>query len=190
VNGVLIPAYPAVLRAGLPVVVERDGFGAGGRFKFVAFWCGKSDGDVYVCDASERGYTKLWDADVVSLDLRDPAVRDAVARAIWRKLRRKATPGALDMREVSPNVWESVEPATAPQWSYDDNGDSYWLTALYGYNDDVHETFSPADGSCCRGARGHVDHDANAVPSLVSISINSPDRDILALAEVAKAVLA
>jgi hypothetical protein len=169
-NGALIPAYPTVLRAGLPVVVERDGFGAGGRFKFVAFWCGQSDGDVYVCDASERGYTKLWDADIVLLDLRDPAVRDAVVRAIWRKLRP-----------------EESELLTAPAWRYP------WV--VWGWHPST-------PGPRPRWTLGEIGFDARSlevqhpddraqhvIPTLASVPLGSPDRDLLALAEVAKAVL-
>lgn len=158
----LVPAWPEVLRAGLPVVVQRDAFGVG---SFSAIYCDTDDDDVFVYSSDERGFSKLWDADTLLADLRDGDVRDACVRALWRKLR----PG-------------EPEPLTAPLFYYDDDTECWWLQ-VFGQ----HATFHPRSASCCDGKTcGHH------VPALGVLGMPLPkdapdvlmERDLLALAAV------
>ena len=77
---ILVPAYPAMLRAGLPVV-DRDDGEVGVLIR--------ADPDLpWQVSVYRGGYG--WDLDEMpgawSCNLRDPAVRDACVRALWRKL--------------------------------------------------------------------------------------------------------
>jgi hypothetical protein len=95
------------------------------------------------------------------LDPRDPTVRDAVVRAIWRKLRPDAP-----------------EPLTAPEFR------NYKNRVFRLQSDGEASWFEPV---------GQITSNfivvAISIPALASIPLDSPDRDLLALAEVAKAVL-
>lgn len=106
------------------------------------------------------------------VDLRDPPVRDRLARCLWTALR----PG---------------EPAllTAPCWYYDDGAECWWAEVTTGYGRDTHETFATKAGSCCSGSPTHPDHNTHAVPALAAVDLASPDRDLLALAAVVAHVL-
>lgn len=106
-------------------------------------------------------------------DLRNPAVRDAIVRAIWRRLR-----------------FGDPELLAAPGWYYDTENEHWLFSVPIGWDRDLHETFTAETGSCCVGSNHHADHDVRTIPALASIPLDSPDRDLLALAEVAKAVLA
>lgn len=103
---VLVPAFPAALRVGLPVI-HVDGPAVvtlcEGSQVVVVLTAGRVLGAVVYADRIRVVYGAL------TLDLRDPSVRDAVVRALWRKLR----PG-------------EPEPLTAPRWSYDGMG-CWWL---------------------------------------------------------------
>jgi hypothetical protein len=166
VTAILVPAYPALLRAGLPVVycawVGEPAIGA-----VIVRTCDDPvvilTGDVHTGGIFANRIAVVHGGAFLSLDLRDPAVRDAAVRALWRKL-----------RPVEP------EPLTAPAFGIAPNGhaatDPHWLL----YNGDLVARFMAI--SCFP----RIDH---AVPALASIDLASPDRDLLALACVLAAVL-
>lgn len=94
-------------------------------------------------------------------DLRLPADRDRCVRAIWHKL-----------RPTEP------EPLTAPAF--------HWLGSAGNYATAwVMEVRDPPHGLTLSCGFAAVRY-----PALTSVPLDSPDRDLLALAEVAKAVLA
>lgn len=169
---ILIPAFPAVLRAGMPCVVEYE------EYETWVFLGLTTDGALQFARSSPAAILPSRmsiDESVASvrLDLRDAAVRDAVVRAVWRKL-----------RPTEP------EPLTAPSWScsyppghvpdeIDDERPCWYL----GPDGDA-LTFVDAED-------GPVDDDTVFVAGLDEIMLRcSPDRDLLALAAVACAVLA
>ena len=109
---VLVPAFPAVLRRGLPLVWRRDDGSASEpllcmeapRGGSTELWTENSYGGHCYADVEHESAEDYW------LDLRDPAVRDAVVRAIWRKLHS-----------------DESEPLTAPGFEFDDDTDNYYL---------------------------------------------------------------
>lgn len=144
---ILIPAYPSVLRAGLPVVF------AGARY--VAL--GPSiDGCVAIADVADG--VQYAPSGYVGIDLRDPAACDACKRAVWHKL---CPPGDGDPWNC-PRFWK-VEAMRRWNLSTDTAAGTYF-------------TADPGRGS-------------PYVPALAAVPLNCSDRDLLALAEVAKAVL-
>lgn len=162
-SAILVPAFPAVLRDGLPVIDSIDGERGMAQQRrsdwYTLVWSEADGSDMHRLVPSE-----------FRLDLRDPTVRDAVVRALWRKLRP-----------------DEPEPLTAPTWRYP------WTTGGW------HPT---TPGLRPRWTLGDVGFDArpfdvqhpddrsqHVIPALASIPLDSPDRDLLALAEVAKAVL-
>lgn len=165
---VLVPAWPAVLRAGLPVRVK---WGAGdGDIGPVRVLCSleesPTEGETWCNVASTRNTPSVDDYPLAELrlDLRDPATRDAVVRAIWRKL-----------RPTEP------EPLTAPAFDF-----STFVRGprvkLYG-----HRLREPV---VIRWRRA-VDRDHDALcPALADVDLTSTDVDLLALACCAAAVLA
>ncbi len=155
---VLVPAFPAVLRAGLSIVV-RGPMPHVGPDEYLHTVVVVIGGPVvhFWHMGGARGALK----DAVFVDLRDPAVRDAVVRALWRKLRP-----------------DEPEPLTAPRFWHPAPLATRWL--VYGDDGSLMIRLAPVVS--------FEDVDV-AVPALASIPLDSPDRDLLALAEVAKAVL-
>jgi hypothetical protein len=180
----LIPAYPALLRAGLPVVCDLE----------------TDEGDAYIdvaavvislygvdCDPDpwltigidDRGNSGERAEALIAhtrLDLRNPAVRDQAVRALWRKLR----PG-------------EPEPLTAPRW--DNNSEQrYSLVGRHmrGVSDTAYDVrFRPTPGGRSPECEDIV---VPALGVLPRDSFERPqdfaDRDLLALAAVLAAVLA
>ncbi len=163
----LIPAYPALLRAGLPVRVK---WGAGdGDVGPERVLCSveesPTDGEVWCNIASTRNVPSVDDYPLseLRLDLRDPAARDASVRALWRKVHPEAVP------------------LTAPAF--------YWYPFVEGTKACwilEHPEGSPAVR--CQD-RSPMYEPAQVIPALASIPLDSPDRDMLALACVLAAVL-
>lgn len=104
--------------------------------------------------------TEERDPAALSVDLRDPSIRDRLARAIWAKLRPK-----------------EPEPITAPTFACYSPSARCWTLRIDGR---ASEMFSHLGGK----AVGAV------VPALADIPLDSPDRDLLALRAVALVVLA
>lgn len=172
---VLVPAWPEVLRVGLPVV-NKQGHDIG----VFMYECNDSFlGETWckIYSAHELGEQRLSS---LRLDLRDPYIHDAVVRAMWRTLRRTTVRPAsdvLDMREASPGVWEP-EPVNAPQFDHVANRRCWVMWAGGGGRG---ACFTP-DGTTFFPSTVH------AVPALASVPLDSPDRDLLALAACAEAV--
>lgn len=161
-EGILVPAFPTVLRPGLLacdgccrwfVVVDPDNFD-----------------DVFVADIGS-GETEVVRREALRLDLRDPAVRDAVVRAIRRKLR----PG-------------EPEPLTAPLFYYG-GGCDRWA----GFAATARASWWLESGVFkCGWWDADVDDPAQGVAALAAlrgVDVDHHDRDLLALAAVARAVL-
>lgn len=165
---ILIPAFACVLRPGLSIV--HNGY----NDPSVRICMHVDDqGRVAYAITDEQGDVQEWGRSKnVSLNLRNPAVRDAVVRAIWRKLRP-----------------DDSEPTTAPAWSHVEAGEGFpcwWWVSTNHVDDDSDEDVETFGADNPTHAGGIIDH---SVPSLASVPLDSPDRDLLALAEVAKAVL-
>jgi hypothetical protein len=94
---ITIPVFAALLRAGLPVIDADDG-----ERGIVMF--GES---IYAEKRGPFGYINGKPGESWRLDLRDPIIRDACVRAIWRKLR-PGDPEPLNspkFRRDAFNVW-------------------------------------------------------------------------------------
>lgn len=172
-DAILVPAWPALLRAGLPVVLV-----SGERGPFVA-WLDHMQQSALVAIEQDDALTEVRvsvrrpNTLTIRLDLRDPAVRDAVVRAIWRKLRP-----------------DEPEPLTAPIFdcetrpdelpSEDEDPPCWWLA----------HPLAPDNGVAFGCLIESKDGVYRKVSALNDVDFASPDRDLLALAEVAKAVLA
>lgn len=150
---VLVPAFPAVLQAGLPV--ECLGYSLRGRAHAAQ---DVGDGEWMLWPNASGRY---WPLTSLRLDLRDPTVRDAVVRAIWRALRP-----------------DEPEPLTAPVFVV---GVGAVLMESPG-----RQSIAFLDRDISYAGSNHAA--AQIVPALTAIR-HAPDRDLLALAEVAKAVL-
>jgi hypothetical protein len=170
-NPVFVPAFQAVLRPGIMLMVPGPiGACADGEWLNTPLQMRGGGDDLHF---NAFGFWQTERAAKCRLDLRDPSVRDAVVRAIWRKLRS-----------------DEPEPLTTPRWSRlcyqrnetPDSLDSWTLTSPKSPPIDFSAASSPW------GFRSEwrtvVDlGDSELVP------LDSPNRDLLALAEVAKAVL-
>jgi hypothetical protein len=167
-EGVFVPAFPAVLRAGLPVFVDQK------EWIYVGT---TTDGTHQFSQVSPGVLPSRMVADsfiTAYLDLRNPTVRDAVVRAIWHKLHPK-----------------EPDPLTAPAFLLHMESLRLWRLCWHAY---------PVCGrSSARLHQGAIFHfepsvgpggRAQEVPALATIPLDSLDRDLLALAEVAKVVLA
>lgn len=183
---ILVPAFACVLRAGLPVLEPEHG-----AFVLVDTYEICVAGNSENSDASElraligRRVIDRADVDVSSgrrsrhcdiqrgdvpasclrLNLRVPAVRDALVRALWRKLR-----PSDDEPHAAP-MWVPHDSDAVPAWSLatmDGDGDA---DSIY-FAEQIGET---------------APDDSMAIPSLANCY--AEDGDLLALAEVAKSVL-
>jgi hypothetical protein len=181
---VFVPAFSSVLREGLPVIGNTDGDESFGVV--VAFT--PTGATVWWNDWQESCEEEVKD---LNLNLRDPAVRDAVVRALWHKLH--------------PN---QPEPPTAPRWfSFDGCDGPAWALARERWVLDRGDIYDPetdlsADevawvfvgdedgGDDGVFAWGREDTNPRYVEGLTGIGTSAPDRNLLALAEVAKVVLA
>jgi hypothetical protein len=170
---VLVLAFPEALRAGLPVIVTRtSAHGPGSGRTYDAVWLGELDGERFVARVCaldngifSPGMEQLGDEAIVQLDLRDSTVRDAIVRSIWRRLRP-----------------EEAEPLTAGR---------FWKSWV----EDVRRWFverecdSNTESVEFRTVGRTREGEVFVVTALAFIPLDSPDRDLLALAEVSKAVM-
>jgi hypothetical protein len=163
-----MPAFPATLRVGLKVVHrEYPGF----PYLLVHHWPAAG----WVGYRSDAGLFPIDNVGSMFLNLRDDEIRDVIVRTLWYKLR----PGVSDVHGRPPPV-----PFTAPCFYFNPNGGARLggsaRLGLAGMPPAFDLEFDSA-------RRPYTDVE---VPGLASIPLDSPDRDLLALAEVAKAVFA
>lgn len=165
-GAIIVHAWPLVLRPGL--VVDTGGLTEGCAWAdntqiLVAF------GDEVCSVAWEDGGETTTEDDIplaaLRLNLRDDATRDAVLRAMWRKLRP-----------------EDPESLSAPQWiPHDDDATPAWSLARFDGDGD-------ADAIYFAEYIGSTAPDGSmAVPELSGCY--QEDADLLALGTCARAVL-
>jgi hypothetical protein len=160
-SAILVPAFPALLRRGMPVTA----YGRQGVLVRSGERC-----RVAYPDEREDIETSWYELRELRLDLRDAAVRDAIVRAIWRKLR----PGMIDVHGRLP-----PDPLTAPHFYFDGH------EARLGLAGSPSGCFEYLEFAPMR--RPYTDVE---VVAFAAIPRESRDRSLLALAEVAKAVFA
>jgi hypothetical protein len=179
-QSVLIPAYPAVLRARLPLpVVFRDtrhiAVHYDDRYDPMVGGVGFPGVTIVMPTHADRCHTSQAPKPVyvqsLAIDLRESIVRDALVREIWHKLR----PGMIDVHGRPP-----PDPLTAPHFYF--NGAREARLGLAGSPGGafLYVEFDPV-------RRPYTDIE---VPALATIPLDSFDRELLALAEVAKVVFA
>lgn len=176
----LIPAYPAVLRAGLPVIVTRErGNGGEGR-TFGAIWLGETDGERFIARAESvgrgifsPGMEQLGTGASVGLDLRDPVVRDAVRGAIAERVPRT---------HVDRDEWIAMC-RTGVAFHGGHGGYRHWVLHPWTSIDAVE--FVPPGADHWSRER----YDVMEIAALNTIDLDHPDQNDLALAAVADTVL-
>jgi hypothetical protein len=181
ISPIFVPAWPALLRQGLPIWAVSV-FGIPSHRYLVLSW---QTNTVDVVGAGEaRDIVRGYPIDELRLDLRDSDVRDAAARALWRKLHpaKLVDDGEPTDDDCGPCMAPSVEPEllTAPTWRYPWTTGGWhpttpglrprWTLGDIGFDARTFEAQHPDD------LAQHV------IPALASVDLVSPDRDLLALA--------
>lgn len=170
----LIPCPPALLRAGLPGHLTRWGggeivgvyLGPTEACAYCGGWGCVHDGPAHVPGGYwSTAYPKTFSGPVphaaVDVDLRDGAVRDHALRVLYAKVRP-----------------EEPEPVSAPRWGEECSSPGVWFVGgrrnHFASPKYAGPTWNPSQ---------------TTIPALASVPLDSPDRDLLALACVIAAVL-